>query len=723
MRCPFCNKENPDSARFCGGCGSPLPYYQKAGTWGNGPVYDDTRGNKTPERGPYGGNISAENPGRSLPPGIDPNQNRASKKSPGKKKWIFIGAGAAAAVIVVIVVVLIFAGRGSVSEVEETQDEEYLEAAENYGEVNASLIEIAESLEDEDMTTDEKAQLYLDTLEELEEEGLIQESSVVYDESISEISYNYADGAAGGILLEEIEEGTSGYGTDSYITSYNDDGYAATVTSDPVSFDIEGYPYEEEELSGFAVWGLGEGYEDELEVMEGSVINWNKANLTTQIDYDFTLEEMRTALSGYDFVVIQLHGYAGCGYPVLDEAVSWADAAFYTSDEAIDLLLTEEEIATIEDLQSGRVEMKLTSLNGWSTFNYIICPDFFTYYYGDNGLEDTIVWLGCCEGYLYDDLVNSVYDCGAGAVLACTESVITYYNIFCLDAFVYSLLYGNTVDESLSLAKSAWGENDSIFHAQYSSGRDDYEEDTTPSEIRYCEGSADATLVTLTQEALASLEADGTAVMYQLYYDKLMELQDEYGETVTKESDIYGSWLEGLCFASLIDFDNDNTEELILAYGSSDESEESLDLDYIVEVWEYSDDTISKIFDSTNYENADSWDAIRVSCVDGKYYIFTEIDDVYSAENDAESSQYFYVWGYDENEFTQIEKLEADFYWDSTIYFVNGSEMTEDEYYDEYSGWWEDYVEYRLYMGSLTAEGELENTLSYLMEYPGISAE
>lgn len=679
MFCPKCGKENKDGAKFCAGCGNPLPVLQ------NAPLTE--------------------------PPGINPDSGKPSKKGKGKKKWIFIGAGAAALIIAAAVVMILFWGKGGTGK---GTQEEYLEAAENYGEVNASLIEVAESIGDEDMTTDEKAQLYLDALEELEEEGLIQESSVVYDESISEISYNYADGAAGGILLEEIEEETSGYGTDSYITSYKDDGYAATVTSDPVSFDIEGYPYEEENLSAYVCWGLGEGYEDELEFMEGSVINWNKAYLTTQIDYDLTLAELRNDLAGYDLVVIQLHGYAGCGYPVLDEAVSWADAAFYASDEAIDLLLTEEEIATIEDLQSGRVEMKLTSLNGWSTFNYIICPDFFTYYYGDNGLEDTIVWLGCCDGYLYDDLVNSVYDCGADAVLACTESVITYYNIFCLDAFVYSLLYGNTVDESLSLAQSAYGTNDNIFAQSFLGETDD-----TPSEIRYCEGSADITLVTLTQEAIDALS--GTRItdktsLYQAYYDKLLEYEALWGTSDRSyDEDTSYVGLTGLCFAHLIDMDGDGEEELLLGYQDSYITDYEIEL----ELWADVDGELTLV------------SSPDLASLDGGSFLFnmiTELDGTYYIVNGDLGNGgggTFYLYSYSDGKLSLSKTLvaggEGECSIDGESVSVDEAWELADEIYNNAQYYY--FYEFTYYSDPTDftmADDELEVTLKILMDYLGI---
>lgn len=152
--------------------------------------------------------------------------------------------------------------------------------------------------------------------------------------------------------------------------------------------------------------------------------------------------------------------------------------------------------------------------------NYWIFPSFFTYYYGKgnsygNTLENSIIWIGSCLGYKNDDLVKILYECGAKAVIGANDSVLITYNFYTCDAFVYSLLYGNTVQKSLDFAKEIWEENDYEFWLKYANtyfgayeGIDFQvvvqEKKDAPAEFDVY-GDKNATLVTLTVEAKASL--------------------------------------------------------------------------------------------------------------------------------------------------------------------------------------------------------------------------
>ena len=393
----------------------------------------------------------------------------------------------------------------------------YLEAAATWTSVGNALVELSESRAFQAADSEAKAEQMLDLLENLAENGLIDSDSVTYDEENALISFNYSDGTGSGIMLENFEDGEDGAGTENYVISCNDAGLAASATGDPVSFDIDSYPYEEENLSAMLFWDVSS---EGLSLQETSVENWNLAYLNTTIDTTPTLAEMRTALGGYDLLVLRLHGLGGTGYPVLSsETVPWNVRNYIPSSW--------ESWQAISDCFVGRVEIYFSASD--SQYFYVLQPEFFTYYYGEDGLADTIIWIGCCEGYRDDGLVSAIADCGADAVIGCTESVGNEYGTLILDAFVYSLLYGNTVEESLSFAKSAWGENDQVYRQVYFN-----EMDTDPSEFRIYSGG-DATLVTLTQEALDSLTEIDTltnadipddAVEYNGHYYYLFDLDE-----------------------------------------------------------------------------------------------------------------------------------------------------------------------------------------------------
>lgn len=83
---------------------------------------------------------------------------------------------------------------------------------------------------------------------------------------------------------------------------------------------------------------------------------------------------------------------------------------------------------------------------------------------------------------------------------------------------------------------------------------------------------------------------------YQLYYDKLAELQEEYGEVETK-TDGSMTYLDGFCTAFLTDFNEDGTEELVtVGYDESKQRDDFPTVDpsaYVVTVWGYDDETSS----------------------------------------------------------------------------------------------------------------------------------
>lgn len=402
------------------------------------------------------------------------------------------------------------------------EDRAITDAVINYEEVNDTLTELITSQNYAQSETFEKAEQVLELLRQLENEGQIAPDSIEYDESIQIIAYEYANGAYGGVMLEDFAEGISGIGEDLYGTTYSYDATSDSYSLEnwpavPV-FDSDAFPYEEQNLRAIMMYGLGDDHQDYLELAKLEQTGWGQAHLVTTLDDDCTLSDFRTKLTGNDLIIIQEHGVVYKNDPliILQETITFSN---YLAKNA-GLAYTVEGALYLEDLQEKRIAMIHMKNGGFQTG---LLPEFFTYYYSQNQLEDAIVWLGCCDGYRNDTLVKAFADCGAKAVLACTETVSTAYNYFMQDAFVYMLLYGNTVEESLDYAKSVWGENDKVFVEAYSDT-----EDNNPSEVRIYNGSK-KTLVTLTKAAAASIpiNIDYENLVTDAYAD---EITGEYGD-------------------------------------------------------------------------------------------------------------------------------------------------------------------------------------------------
>ena len=227
---------------------------------------------------------------------------------------------------------------------------------------------------------------------------------------------------------------------------------------------------------------------------------------------------------------------------------------------------------------------------------------------------------------------------------------------------------------------------------------------------------------------------DETAVMYQLYYDKLMELQEEYGEAQFLSGEYeYASgavdtvyYWSGLCFASLVDFDSDGQEELITAvYNGPEETETDWydDDTYIIQVWAYENGSIQEVYCQGIFYFSDWELGCLIEEIDSMYYIV----DGYSSGAGYLNEYY----GYQNGVFTLIKSF--DVFGSTEGWLIDGAEVSDEEYMEVSNEWGENISQSLLYYFAyfegyesadmLDPEDELENTLAYLMEYLGISAE
>ena len=113
------------------------------------------------------------------------------------------------------------------------------------------------------------------------------------------------------------------------------------------------------------------------------------------------------------------------------------------------------------------------------------------------------------------------------------------------------------------------------------------------------------------------------SAMYQAYYDKLLELQLKYG--TASVLDCANATLTGLCFAKLVDFNGDGQEKLVLAYCSD---VHYFDSDYIVEVWEYADGGLQKVFEGNCRYESEFYASVMLYNYNGQYLLGETISGV-----------------------------------------------------------------------------------------------
>lgn len=303
----------------------------------------------------------------------------------------------------------------------------------------------------QNLTTEEKLDKIVDALNALADqnpdkgEAYVVKNSISYNEAAKSVSFVEAAGTYCYISLEEREEGInagSQQGRDDANLSYFDAEYKDKVEG---SVLILSAIYESE-------WENNEYYSVLCDAIE------SETSLTVTHE-TATLDHLRNDLSGNDFIVIECHGYLDELYGVTVPMI----AAFGTvSDEQ----MTDE---LKSDLVNHRVCKKYLTQRGIAANYYVLTPLFFSYYYSDNKLQNSIVHLGSCEGF-GDDLENqngymsySFIDCGADAVVGHINSVYTIYDRTLVFEELNSLMNSKTIGESLTDAEKKYGSSDKDF--------------------------------------------------------------------------------------------------------------------------------------------------------------------------------------------------------------------------------------------------------------------
>ncbi len=292
----------------------------------------------------------------------------------------------------------------------------------------------------------EKYKIINKILNSLEKENKILSNSIEYDSANKIFWYNYSDGTEGGIMLENFSEGYSGNAKiDNYVERKDEQGRILSYNCD-IDFNSNEYPYTEKELESLnlkAKFMYGLGYNSILDEYKKYQTNWTKQYLKTDIDDYCTVEDFKSGLSGYNIIFIEEHGY-------------------YSNKK---IMICTEELTSKKSDSNYKADLKHKRINKVVSAKdnkqyYWINPSFFSFYYKNNELSNTIIWIGSCHGYQCDDLVNAFSRCGAKAVIGYDESVLTSYDCVMLNPFIYSLLYGDSVSEALNFAKSIYGQND-----------------------------------------------------------------------------------------------------------------------------------------------------------------------------------------------------------------------------------------------------------------------
>lgn len=142
---------------------------------------------------------------------------------------------------------------------------------------------------------------------------------------------------------------------------------------------------------------------------------------------------------------------------------------------------------------------------------------------------------------------------------------------------------------------------------------------------------------------------------YEAYYQLILEYQEKYGECELIE-DGYESYLKGLCFAKLLDFNQDGDEELIIAY--FDPARAEAFYDHELEIWDYLDGELRQVYSDRTMIGSQICSNVGIANFDGRYAILAGRTGM---------PKRIFVWEYTSSQFEQTQAVIADNNAQSTI--------------------------------------------------------
>jgi len=253
----------------------------------------------------------------------------------------------------------------------EVNNDSSLEYEDVYQDVDLQLSELIKASDYQDGNHEYRKEVITDILNKMASDGTIFNNSVQISDDDSLITFEYRNGAYGGVMLKECEEGIDGINPN-YVTDYNSD-MTAKDTAEVIDWGNVTHPYVEESLNAVIMYGLGNN--KILNVLRKNQVEWSDTGLKTELDEHCTLEDFRTKLSGKQLIIIREHGYyAYHNTPMilLDnidvnvnilEAAALPIAALYNNDLA--------------DLYSKRI-VSLIDAHGTRVFGLL--PEFIEHY-------------------------------------------------------------------------------------------------------------------------------------------------------------------------------------------------------------------------------------------------------------------------------------------------------------------------------------------------------
>ena len=296
---------------------------------------------------------------------------------------------------------------------------------------------LTDSKDFEQMTQAQRSEAAQQQLDALVQQGLVEKGSVYTDEENGMVSFSYACGARGGILLTDPDEenGTVTLQPDQLEEELQDFAENKRVGSAAIYYAFDNtvnstrYPY----------YAYMQSY-------------WNSVGLHTDLDTTVTLSDLRR-MGSYDLCILSTHGaYYTYEYGWLRKQ---------TATEPLILLTEKSDFWS--DLRYGfdLLSHRVVKINGM----YAATDAFFRNAYRGHGivLSETCEFYGK-NGHVDTGIADALLAAGAKAVAGYVNNVYSVYSRSMLWAMVNRMIEGETLEAAANYAKEVYGTDDILWY-------------------------------------------------------------------------------------------------------------------------------------------------------------------------------------------------------------------------------------------------------------------
>ena len=293
------------------------------------------------------------------------------------------------------------------------------------------------SEEFEQMTQEQRSEAAQQQLETLTEQGLVKNGSVCTDEENGMVSFTYACGALGGILLTDPDE----------------ENGTVTLQAGQLEEELQDFA-ENKRVGSAAIYYAFDNTVNSTRYPYYAYMQsyWNSVGLHTDLDTTVTLSDLRR-MGSYDLCILSTHG----AYYTYEYGWLWKKTATEP------LILLTEKSDFWSDLRYGfdLLSHRVVKINGM----YAATDAFFRNAYRGHGivLSETCEFYGK-NGHVDTGIADALLAAGAKAVAGYVNNVYSVYSRSMLWAMVNRMIEGETLESAANYAKEVYGTDDILWY-------------------------------------------------------------------------------------------------------------------------------------------------------------------------------------------------------------------------------------------------------------------